>query len=148
MPRALLDQLSLDTDAAGALRAVHEAAAIDGWRITAEGGDRMTLEEVPGQARPSTFPARVGLNVVSAPGGRQTLIQLDAFGVGVGRIQRGHLYARVEELKYAIGACAARQRSQPAGGLADEIRELSEQRDQGAISEEEFAARKARLLGS
>ena len=108
MPRTLPNRLTLDREPDGARRAVEDAAAIDGWQVISAASDRLTLREVPRGAPTSTFAAQVAVHLVSVPGGPQTLIQLDAFSVGLGRIQRGHMYARVEELKRAIVACAAR----------------------------------------
>ncbi len=119
---------------------------MDGWRVLSETPDRITVRELLPKS-PSSFSAQVGVRLVSAPGAQQTLIQLDAFSVGLGRIQCGHLYGRLAELKYTIAACAGGAPAPAPERIADEINALAEQRDRGTISEAEFTAAKARVLG-
>jgi hypothetical protein len=64
--------------------------------------------------------------------------------------RQGQRWAGEEEQRYAQEAPPAPAQP-PAGGqhpsTIDQLRELGELKDQGVLTEEEFAAQKAKLLG-
>ncbi|HUK94239.1 MAG TPA: SHOCT domain-containing protein [Gaiellaceae bacterium] len=65
-----------------------------------------------------------------------------------GREQDADTQARLDDLEYQQ---SMQQQAAPAGGMSEEaiqqLKQLSELKDQGVLTEEEFAAQKAKILG-
>ena len=75
---------------------------------------------------------------------------LRAAAVGGGAYVAGKRRAQSEEQASAPPPAAAAPAAQPTGPSPDtieQLRQLGELRDQGVLTEEEFAQQKARLLG-
>jgi hypothetical protein len=79
------------------------------------------------------------------------VIVLPYLGVFVYLIARGHKMAehRLADAQAADAAARAyiRDAAGSGGGVADELEKLASLRDRGVISDEEFAAQKARIVG-
>jgi Short C-terminal domain len=65
--------------------------------------------------------------------------------------RQGQRWAQQEEPQQAAAPVAAAPAAAPAGGeqsMIDQLKQLGELKEQGILTEEEFAAQKAKLLGS
>lgn len=97
----------------------------------------------------SNWAAKVEVFLDSA-GPRTTRVDLSAINFGWGRIQKNHLIGQVGNLRNKIVVSASRAgksgQARNDGDLSAELMRLAELRSRGALTEEEFAAAKARLL--
>jgi Short C-terminal domain len=70
---------------------------------------------------------------------------------GMGRLvdlERGRVEALARQLVPVLKERGTLTAETPAASLVDQLRQLGELRDSGVLTEEEFSAQKAKLLGS
>ena len=140
--------IPLPSDKAGAV--VRQAVADCGWGIKEQGPGRVVARVGFGATRnPSSIEV-----LTRDDQGAGSLVVLNGRILGVGPIQKGHLKAEVGKLANAIKvAVASAQKDAPAPGvevarstMADRLRELASLRDEGLLTDDEFAEQKAKVL--
>lgn len=111
-------------------------------------GPRIVTKEVSPQAVNFTWSAKV--EVLVEGDDAQSQVSLNGSITGMGPVQKGHLKGQVGALKNKIDLAAqARPISTDAvSGVSAELERLAELHEKGALSAEEFAEAKARVVKS
>jgi hypothetical protein len=130
--------------------ACQEAVAQLGWRILNQSSGGITCKEMSSSAVSFTWPAKI--EVTWQGRGTTTKLSLNGSIVGFGPIQSNHLKGQMGNLQNRIDLClrnSAASQAPPSSesSLASELARLAELRSQGVLSEEEFRAAKAKLVG-
>ena len=91
-------------------------------------------------------PAKLELELQSS--GKETRIKVKASNFGVGPIQGGHVKAVLETFlsNVRLKINSDQKQAVPGSDLASQLQKLAEMKAQGLLSDEEFAAAKAKLL--
>jgi hypothetical protein len=136
------------TDAVAA--ACQEAVAQLGWRILAQSQSSITCKEVASTVISFTWPAEIEVSWVSRGG--NTVVTFSGSIFGLGSVQSNHLKGQIGNLQNRItlrlrDSQQERVPSVPSSSLASELTKLAELRSQGILSQEEFQAAKAKLIG-
>lgn len=142
------DSLSLDVSYPEAEQACRRAISQLGWRVLDDEGDRLVVKEVTPHVAKMTWAAKVELLIEHSD--LRTVVQLNGSITGMGPVQKNHLKGQVGALKNNIGLAAEATASTPAEGGSDDVagqlEQLASLHESGALSAEEFAQAKARLL--
>lgn len=123
------------------------AAEAEGWSASMPAPNRVQIRQ---GMKFTTWPVKLDVNLASTGAG--TSVRVDARVGGMGPIQKAGmqkvLNAFQSRVVWSVGSTVA---AVPAGDPDADLRRLqtlTELRDAGALTEEEFAQQKARLLGS
>lgn len=142
------DSVILEVPEGGAQRACRRAISVLGWRILEDSERRMVIKEVMSSGVSFTWPAKIEILIHEQ--GQACRLELNGSITGLGPVQKNHLKGQMGALRNNI-QLALEQRPAPSGetdsgALASELERLLALREKGALSDEEFAQAKARLL--
>jgi len=90
------------------------------------------------------------LEVSLAADGDGSRLSIRSSNLGFGPVQGGHVKGVAETFLSNVRLHldrSSQQATRTPGGIADEIQKLGAMKDQGLLTEEEFSAAKAKLLG-
>jgi len=90
-------------------------------------------------------PAKLEVDLTSEGDGCR--LKVRSSNIGIGPIQGGHVKGVAETFLSNLRLRLDRLPEGAAGGIADEIQKLGAMKEQGLLTEEEFSAAKAKLLG-
>lgn len=147
----LTDEFSLDLPEEQASLACRSAIATVGWNIKSVEPHRIVPKVGVGITR---NPSKIEVLLAQVDGSRTT-VTLNGSIVGIGPLQSGHLKGEMNRLRNAIEVAAA-QSPAPArrtedrsvqGDPMEQLRKLGELRAAGVLTDAEFDAKKAELLG-
>lgn len=146
----LTDELSVQLPLEHASHVCRSAIASIGWNIKSM-DDRCIVAKVG--VGISRNPSNIEVLLASGDESR-TIITLNGSIMGIGPVQKRHLGGEMNRLRNAIEVAASQ--SATAGAVApsdaerdpaEQLRKLGELRDAGVVSDDEFEAKKAELLG-
>ncbi len=134
--------------------ACREVIAALGWRIMDTSDVRIVCKEsanVTGAGVIAAYPVNIEISLSPTDAGTQISIKGSNFGFGP--VQSGHVKGQVGNIRNRIELVLNKPKTlesvtQPAQDIAAQIKKLSDLRDQGILSEAEFVAAKARILGT
>jgi Short C-terminal domain len=117
-----------------------------------EDDSTIVAREVLGGTTSVHVPVQVRFQVQALDNG-SSRIHLAGSNRGIGPIQKNHMRGQVGAVANKIRLAGARRPSgsgaaMPAADLAGQLERLGKLRSEGLLSDAEFAAAKARLLGS
>ena len=109
------------------------------------------VKEVSPKATSFTWAAKVEIAIRESGAGSEVL--LNGSITGMGPVQKGHLRGQVGALRNKIGLAAQDAGGDGQGGanggeISGELERLAGLHQSGALTDEEFAQAKARLLGA
>jgi Short C-terminal domain len=146
----LSDELSLELPLEQASMACRSSIASIGWNIKSMDDRRIVPTVGVGISR---NPSNIEVLLASADDSRTT-VTLNGSIVGIGPVQKSHLRGGMNRLRNAIEVAAsqslkayAADQSGAERDAVEQLRKLGEPRDAGVLSDEEFEAKKAELLG-
>jgi hypothetical protein len=140
---------TLSTDPPKTMELCRRIIAEMGWKIEAQSENRLVCKELVDMWMKGVWPVKLELTVQTDAAG--SLLLVKGTNSGIGPIQSNHVKGQVgnfiNRLTLAIQAPAA---SPPPShpGLSAELEKLSELREQGVLTDDEFAAAKSRILTS
>ena len=130
-----------------AVELCREAVSGLGWEVLEQTGPRIVCHESLPEVR--LWSAKVEIEL-SAHGQDTTLIHIEGSFFGFGPVPSRHVKGQVGRLRNEIEVVAKRRVSPASGGasgLSAELEKLSDLRQRGALTEEEYLKAKAKLLG-
>jgi len=130
------------------MEACQKAIATQGWRVLSHTDTSIVCKEVSPTVTSFTFAAQVAISVRASQEANTSIskITLEGSIFGFGPIQSGHLRGQVGALKNNIKLAANPSPAPSGSSIAEEILELNQLREQGLLSDDEFALAKAKLL--
>ena len=130
-----------------AMELCKNAVAQLGWKVLNQTSSSITCKEVTSQATSFTFPVEVTISLSNA--NNEMKIILDGTIFGLGPIQSGHLKGQVGRLRNIIEV--ENSKAQPImteqTSISDELTRLADMYSKGLLSEDEFKAAKAKIIG-
>ncbi len=143
------DEFILKVPFQEAVELCSEAVSGLGWEILEQTGPRIVCQEKMPEVTSFTWSAKVEIEL-SAHGQDATWIHLEGSIFGFGPLQSRHVKGQVGRLRNEIEV-TAKKRAAPTGGgasgLSAELEKLSDLRQRGVLTEEEYRKAKAKLLG-
>jgi len=146
----LSDELSLELPLEQASLACRSAIASIGWNIKSMDDRRIVPKVGVGISR---NPSNIEVLLASTDDSRTT-VTLNGSIVGIGPVQKSHLRGEMNRLSNAIEVAASQSLTAHAADQrgaepdpVEQLRKLGELRDAGVLSDDEFEAKKAELLG-
>jgi len=132
-----------------------EVAAQLGWRVLEVSAKSISIKEIAPQFTGFTWPARIDVQIVEISDASCDL-RLDGSIAGMGPIQRNHLQGQMGRFLNNLSLLLDRQQNsqstaishKPGNGnsMSEELARLKSLRDDGVLTDEEFAAAKSKLL--
>lgn len=142
----------IQIDSGKAISLCQEVAVDLGWRVLEVSNSSISVKEVAPQLTGFTWPARIDVQIGSISS-QECELRLFGSILGVGPIQRNHLQGQMGRFLNHLSVLVDRPRMKQGDGgqsgtslLSEELTRLKELVDEGVLTQEEFAAAKARLL--